>query len=146
MSPPKPAAVATALWMGLPCSTISGTPKEPPPIPISTLRNPTITESTSRRGPFGISSAILWSMRPKPIQSPISMPIPPKIACRAGVRSAATAITPKTAPSAIPGAHVRSTSQSTAPLRPWASTERADVTMIVASDVARQICISQGLS
>ncbi len=51
---------------------------------------------------------------------------------------------PATAPSAIQRPHRRRISRSTAPLRWWAWTERSEVTMIVASEVARQTRISEG--
>lgn len=48
ISTPNPAAVATARWIGTLNRLISGTPKLPPPIPISTDRNPTEGDSAAR--------------------------------------------------------------------------------------------------
>ena len=61
--------------------------------------------------------------------------------CNVCVRSCATVSTPKTAPTMIPKAQSLRICQSTAPLRLCAMTDRADVTTIVANEVARQICI-----
>jgi hypothetical protein len=46
---------------------------------------------------------------------------------------------------AIPGPQPFRIAQSTAPLRLWLISERTEVTTIVASDVARQICIRSGV-
>ena len=57
ISSPKPAAVATARWIGTPCNVISGTPKLPPPMPIRTEAKPTAGEYRYRFAPVGMVSA-----------------------------------------------------------------------------------------
>jgi hypothetical protein len=69
----------------------------------------------------------------------------PKIAISTSLRRPVAAITPRPAPMAMPGPQPFRIAQSTAPLRLWLMSERIDVTTIVASEVARQICIRSGV-
>ena len=78
--------------------------------------------------------------------SPTTSASPPKMPCKTLVRSCATTSIPMMAPITIPGAHVLRIAQSTAPFLLWLCTDRSEVTMIVANEVARHICISCGLS
>jgi CRISPR/Cas system endoribonuclease Cas6 (RAMP superfamily) len=67
------------------------------------------------------------------------------MAIRTSLLRPVAATTPRSAPIAIPGPQPFRIAQSTAPLRLWLISERMEVTTIVASDVARQICIRSGV-
>src|SRR5210317_2151973 len=128
--------------MRIPCNVIIGTPSDPPPIPISTEKNPTKGDKIQHRKPRGICSANRQSDRPKAIYRPITIPKHPKIHCNVTDFNCAANTTLINAPTAMPGAQPRSTCQATPPRFECDVSDRKDVTTIVAKDVAKQICIN----
>ena len=142
MATPKPAAVATALWIDLPHSVIRVTPNTPPPIPIIADMMPIRPPSPARAAPPGSSSRSFQSRRPKKNCSDSNSAMPPNrpVSTRPDTWSAITE--PSSVPPTIHGPQLRKTWKSTAPRLAWAERLRIEVATMTASEVPTATCIS----